>query len=102
MNIREMKRMLNNLKIHMDQTEHWVNQGMQMIYELENKLIDLEEYGFGHLLQDDDYLKNAASKMNKYFESPPRLVLQHDSRRCDNKDIVAADLNQSFFEHALN
>jgi hypothetical protein len=101
MNVKEMSRLLHNLKIHLDQTETWVSQGMQMIYELEEKIMDIEEYGLSRVYEDGELFEEAASKMNNWFVNPPRLKTQINSRRCDNNHIVAADINQSNFEYNI-
>ncbi len=96
MKINETRAYIKLMRDHIDQVNFFTRQVMNMIYEIEEKLFDVEDgiCEFKDNIFDDTigFLENAASRIYTLNDSPARLSI-----RC-SKDISAASgLYQSEF-----
>ena len=88
MRIEEVRGLLTNLKIHIDQIESWTSQAIEMVYQIEETLFDIEdkEYSKKYELSNSiEFFKEATTRINHLNDCPARL-----SSRC-SKDHIAAD-----------
>jgi hypothetical protein len=90
MNVDEMKVYMRTIKSHVDSLNYFSRQVTNMIYEIEEKLMDVED-GICEFKENDingriQLLEGAASRMYSLGDSPARL----NSSRC-SKDHIAAD-----------
>lgn len=46
MNMQEIKSYITTMKLHIDQIENWMVQASQMVYDLEEKIMDIEDAEF--------------------------------------------------------
>lgn len=42
-NLKEIKKYITTMKLHIDQIDRWMTQANQMVYELEDKVMDMED-----------------------------------------------------------
>jgi hypothetical protein len=82
MPIDDIKKYLATLKSHVDTMDYFSRQVTNMIYAIEEKIMDIED---GVSLAETAGLEVAASKMYQLNDSPARL----NSGRC-SKDLIAA------------
>lgn len=93
MRIEEIRKHLTTLKIHIDQIENWTMQATDLVYQIEEKLSDIEEKEYCQKYEMKGilgFLKGAATGMYHMIDSPPRL----NSSRCGNDHIAADGFNQ--------
>jgi len=98
----EIRNYLTNLKIHIDHMDKWLRQATDMVYAIENSLMNIKDAEMNKCLpykkyRDNDsieYFKIAASRMYQMIDSPPRL----SSSRCSKDHISAAGFYQSHFK----
>lgn len=96
MRIEEIRGLLTNLKIHIDQVESWMLQAIEMVYQIEETLFDIEdkEYSKKYEMTDSiEFFKDATTEMNHLNDCPPRL-----SSRCSKYHIAADGFYQPDFE----
>lgn len=91
MQIEEMRVQLNTLKLYMNRMEDWVRQAGNMVYEIEERLMDLEDAEFYKKYEAKDSIRilNGAATQTV---SPPR----HGIDRCSKDDIKLAAFLQEF------
>jgi len=58
MNVAKVKKDLQTLKIHLDEMERWVSQTSNMIYEIEENILDMEERQWFEKYQYPIIMKN--------------------------------------------
>jgi hypothetical protein len=85
--VRGVRSRLNNLKTHLDQVERWVAQATNLIYEVEEKLFDIEDNGYKNRYE------GAGSGI---FVDPPRS--SDTANHCGRNYIDASSYFQSVSE----
>jgi hypothetical protein len=58
MKTNEIRKQLDMLKIHVDQLENWLKQTMDTIYDLESKILDIEDVALVEC--EKDWLKRSS------------------------------------------
>jgi len=91
----QIRKQLDTIKIHIDELDRWIRNATDMIYEVEEKIFDIEDgYNKEYTLNNSmKSLEEAASGIHHIMECPPRLK----SRRRDKQDIAAVGFNQHEF-----
>ena len=88
---KEIRKHLTTLKIHIDQIESWTMQATDLVYQIEEQLMDMEDKEYCQKYEmavNISFLKEAAPKMY-----PPRLI----SNRCGQDHSAADGFYQSDF-----
>src|SRR5215510_2677665 len=89
MTLNEIRDQLNHLKIHIDQLENWIRQATDMVYVIENHIMDLEDKEIEQRFYSKkcSILRSAGSEMK---QCPPRL-----SNTCGEHTRPAVSFYQS-------
>lgn len=75
MQIEQVRKYLTTLKLHIDTVDSWVMQASNIIYEIEEKLMDAEDKDYSKKYLERDTIgifEGAATKLYDY-KCPPRL-----------------------------
>jgi len=89
--IDEMRTQLTTLKLYMKKMEEFVSQAGTMIYEVEERLMDLEDELYFQKYESKNSIKKLNEAATQTF-GPPRLGID----RCNEKDIALAAFIQQF------
>ncbi len=91
MQIDEMRTHLTTLKLYMKKMEEFVSQAGTMIYEVEERLMDLEDDLYFQKYESKNSIKKLNGAATQTF-GPPRLGID----RCSEDDIQLAAFVQEF------
>ncbi len=98
MKVEDMKAYMKTIKDHVDHLNYFSRQVTNMIYEIEEKLMDIEdgicEFKENSLSARLNFLEVAATRMYSLSDSPPRLK----TSRCSKDHIAADGFYQSDFD----
>lgn len=103
MTTNEIRSHLDTLKMHIDQLESWMRQATDMVYMIEEKLMDIEDEEIERMFSKKKYTKkcsmetkNAGSELNHY-DCPPRLSNACGEHTTSPLGFYQSDLNLNKF-----
>ncbi|MEN6512248.1 MAG: hypothetical protein ABFD00_10530 [Chloroherpetonaceae bacterium] len=97
MKIEEINTHLTTLKLYMNKLESWIKQANQLIYEVEERLMDIEDEIMFNKYYNKSKVNNLKDAATEMF-CPPRLVNDH----CINEYILHIPLMQEILGNQVS